>query len=169
MKHKMICIILALIVLGVIGTTISGGENQPAKGGQSKSTSTAKTFKIGDVIQLKNSKFEVNKIRTGNGISGMEPPTGKEYFYVDCTIQNISTEEQTVSSILMFKVQDSDGRSYDLATPGDQNGHLDGKIGVGKKISGEYVVEAPKSKTGLQLVFDSSVFSTGSQLIVDLN
>lgn len=176
MKHKIISVILVFVVLGIIGTTIGGGKDQPTKVGESKSTSTStsskavtKTFKIGDVVQLKDNKVTVNKVRTGNGAEGMSPGDGNEYFYVDCTIENTSKEEQTISSILMFKVQDKDGRACEIAIPGDQNGQLDGKVAAGQKISGEYVVKTTQGKTGLQLIFDSSVLSTGGQIVVNLN
>lgn len=176
MKHKIISVVLVLIILGAIGA--AGGKNQPTKVGDSKSASVAstnssksatKTFKVGDVVQLKDYKVTVNKVRTGNGIEGMSPGSGNEYFYVDCTIENTSSEEQTVSSMLMFKVQDSDGRACGYAIPGDQNGQLDGKVAAGQKISGEYVVKTTQGKTGLQLVFDSSVLSTDGLVIVNLN
>ena len=49
----------------------------------------------------------------------------------------------------------------------DANGQLDGTIGAGRKISGEYVVEVPTGATGLELQFDSSLI--GNQIIVTLN
>ncbi|MCR3760440.1 DUF4352 domain-containing protein [Clostridium felsineum] len=181
MKHKILSAIGVIIILCIIGGAL--GNNSPKKVGENKSAtptaSTSKsdsdsksktqTFKIGDVVQLKDYKVTVNKIRTGNGADGMQPEQGKQYFYVDCTIENTSNEEKAISSVLMFKVQDQDGRSYDQAIPGDQNGQLDGKVSAGQKISGEYVVKVPEGKTGLRLVFDSSVLSTSGQVIVNLN
>ncbi|KHD34433.1 hypothetical protein NL50_17305 [Clostridium acetobutylicum] len=180
MRHKIITGIIVLIILAAIGEAV--GNNSPKKVGESKTASTStqnksdsesksktQTFKIGDVVQLKDYKVTVNKIRTGSGSDGMQPEQGKQYFYVDCTIENTSNEEKAISSVLMFKVQDQDGRSYDQAIPGDQNGQLDGKVSAGQKISGEYVVKVPEGKTGLRLVFDSSVLGTNGQVIVNLN
>jgi hypothetical protein len=178
MKHKIISAIGIIVILGIIGEAV--GNNSQKKVGENKSVSASvpnksdsksktQTFKIGDIVQLKDYKVTVNKVRTGNGADGMQPEQGKQYFYVDCTIENTSSEEKAVSSILMFKVQDQDGRSYEQAIPGDQNGQLDGKVSAGQKISGEYVVKIPQGKTGLKLVFDSSVLSAGGQVIVNLN
>jgi hypothetical protein len=47
-------------------------------------------------------------------------------------------------------------------------GQLDGQIGVGRKITGVYVVEVPKGTTGLELEVDGSLRSSG-QVIVKLN
>lgn len=177
MRHKILTVLIVLIILGAIGG--AAGSNSPKKVGENKSATTStqkseskpktQTFKIGDVVQLKDYKVTVNKVRTGNGAEGMEPEQGKQYFYVDCTIENTSDKEKDISSVLMFKVQDSDGRSCDQSIPGDQNGQLDGKVSPGQKLSGEYVVKIPQGKTGLRLVFDSSVLSTDGQVIVNLN
>lgn len=169
-------VIVIIVIAGIVGAN----SNSPKKVGEKAAPTTTtsskpadtesktKIFKVGDIIQLKEYKVTVNKIRADNGGDMMKPADGNEYFYVDCTIENISKEQQTVSSMMMFKVEDSDGRSYEQAIPEHQNGQLDGDVSAGQKITGEYVVEVPKKKTGLRLVFDSSVL-TGGQIIVQLN
>lgn len=170
---------IALVAAVILTLGLAACGSEPEKVGETKSSSStsnasksdsgkARTFKVGDVVQLKNYKVTVNKIRTDNGGEVSKPKDGNVFFYVDCTIENISKEEQTVSSILMFKVRDADGRSLEQAIPEHQNGELDGKVAAGQKLSGEYVVEAPKDKTGLKLVFDGSLFG-GKQVIVQLN
>ena len=69
--------------------------------------------------------------------------------------------------MIMFKVVDQDGRAMNQSIVDDANGQLDGTIGAGRKISGEYVVEVPTGATGLELQFDSSLI--GNQIIVTLN
>ncbi len=184
MRHKILTIILALVILGGIGSAIGGKKDQATKVAETASTNSKpassdtkkeetkknepKTFKVGDVVQLKDYKVAVNKIRTSNGDDMNKPKDGNEFFYVDCTIENISNKEQTISSIMMFKVEDKDGRAFDQELATDSNGQLDGQVASGRKISGEYVVQVPKGKTGLDLVFDSSLL-TGGQIIVNLN
>lgn len=134
---------------------------------QQNNTSKVKTFKIGDVIELNDFRITVNGIRTSNGSQFIKPSEGNEYLYVDATVENISNEEQTVSSVMMFKVVDQDGRAMNQSIVDDANGQLDGTVGAGRKISGEYVVEVPTGATGLELQFDSSLI--GNQIIVALN
>lgn len=134
---------------------------------QQNNTSKVKTFKIGDVIELNDFRITVNGIRTSNGSQFIKPSEGNEYLYVDATVENISNEEQTVSSVMMFKVVDQDGRTMNQSIVDDANGQLDGTVGAGRKISGEYVVEVPTGATGLELQFDSSLI--GNQIIVALN
>lgn len=182
MKHKIITVILALVILGGIGSAIGGGKDQPSKVGESTSTSSKpaskdtkknepKIFKVGDVVQLKNYKITVNKVYNVPGTDIAKPKDGNEFIAIDCTIENISQEEQAVSSMLMFKVVDKDGRACEYSLMGQtaaNAGQLDGKVGAGRKLSGVYVVEVPKGKTGLELQFDSSLLASG-QIIVSLN
>lgn len=168
-----------IAIIFIVAIVNCGGENEPQKVGEVTPSTHADSheqaeapktqiFKIGDIIQLKDFKVIVNGVRTSDGDGIFKPDDGEQFFYVDCTIENISDKEQVVSSILMLKVVDKDGRSCDQAIVSDANGQLDGNVGSGRKISGEYVVQVPKDETGLELVFDSSLW-TGGQVIVSLN
>ena len=55
-----------------------------------------------------------------------KPADGNEFLKVDITIKNISDKEQTVSSAIMFKVVDKDGRECKKEIFVDSNGTLDG-------------------------------------------
>ena len=173
---------LIVIIVIIIGAANAGGNDTPKKVGTNQPASSSseskedkvetnapKIFKIGDVIQLKDFKVTVNGIRTAtqdkDGIIKAE--SGNEFLLVDCTIENISKENQSVSSMLMFKVVDKDGRNYQQEIFTDAKGQLDGDIAPTRKITGEYVVQVPKDKKGLELEFDSSLF-LGGQVIVEL-
>lgn len=169
--------VIAVVIIGAIGS--SGSKNEPQKVGETTATSTKteekknepKIFKVGDVVQLKDFKVTVNKVYNVKGDDFSKPKDGNEFIAVDCTLENISDKEQAVSSMLMFKVVDKDGRACEYSLLGltaAKAGQLDGKIGPGRKMSGAYVVEVPKGTTGLELEFNSSFISSG-QLIVKLN
>ncbi|WP_368490846.1 DUF4352 domain-containing protein [Clostridium sp. BJN0013] len=177
---KKISVVIGVLFISIIFVGCSS-ESQPSKVGESKSdvqstqtksdqtqNSQAKTFKVGDVVQLNDYKVTVNSVRTSQGDDIFQPKQGNEFLYVDCTIENISNQQQTVSSVMMFRVEDKDGRSYEQTITTDGNGQLDGDVAPGRKITGEYIVEVPQNKTGLDLVFDSSLIS-GGQVIVNLN
>lgn len=173
--------IVVIVIIGI--TAASGCEDEPKKIGETKSTSSSssssvstnssktKTFKVGDIIKLKNYKVTVNKVYIINPTDILTPNDGNEFLGVDCTIENTSNEQQSLSSIMMFKVVDKDGRSceYSLSGVSAANaGQLDGDIGVGRKITGVYAVEVKKGITGLQLEFDGSLIGD-QQIIVQLN
>ena len=168
-------IVAIIIVAGIGGAgsnepkVVSEGEGSTTETSQiqQNNSSKVKTFKIGDVIELDDFRVTVNGIRTSNGSQFIKPSEGNEYLYIDATVENISNEQQVVSSMIMFKVVDQDGRAMNQSIVDDANGQLYGTIGAGRKISGEYVVEVPTGATGLELQFDSSLI--GNQIIVTLN
>ncbi|MGM8297278.1 DUF4352 domain-containing protein [Clostridium perfringens] len=171
MKRGLVVLLSAIVISGALvgcgSDTPKKVEDQNQKQEQQQE-SKVETFKVGDTIQTKDFKITVNKVETSEGGEFVKPKDGNEFIKADITIENTSKEEQNVSSMIMFKVVDKDGRSYNQAIVEDQNGQLDGKVAPGRKMTGEYVVEVPKGATGLQLEFDSSLLNSG-QVIVDLN
>lgn len=173
---KVLIVLMAIVLIPIAvacsdeGTPQKVSENKPASSSGKTESNAPKVFKIGDVVQLKDFKVTVNGIRTATqDKSGViKPEDGNEYLIVDCTVENISKENQSISSMLMFKIEDKDGRSYDQALMyPDLKGSLEGDVAPTRKITGEYAVEVPKGKKGLELVFDGS-FLAGGQIIVEL-
>ncbi|EOU1669095.1 DUF4352 domain-containing protein [Clostridium perfringens] len=171
MKKGLVVLLSAIVISGALvgcgSDTPKKVEDQNQKQEQQQE-SKVETFKVGDTIQTKDFKITVNKVETSEGGEFVKPKDGNEFIKVDITIENTSKEEQNISSMLMFKVVDKDGRSCNQAIVDNQKGQLDGKVAPGRKMTGEYVVEVPKGATGLQLEFDSSLLTSG-QVIVDLN
>ena len=171
MKKGLVVLLSAIVISGALvgcgSDTPKKVEDQNQKQEQQQE-SKVETFKVGDTIQTKDFKITVNKVETSEGGEFVKPKDGNEFIKVDITIENTSKEEQNISSMLMFKVVDKDGRSCNQAIVDNQKGQLDGKVAPGRKMTGEYVVEVPKGATGLQLEFDSSLLTSG-QVIVDVN
>ena len=172
-KGWIVVIIAIIVIVGAVAT--SGGKEGKTKK-VSNSTSAAeskqKVFNVGDTIELKNLKVTINnvyKVESTNEFS--KPKEGNQFLAVDCTLENISDKDQAVSSIMMFKVVDGDGIKCKYSLTGQtaaNAGQLDGTIGVGRKLSGVYVVEVEEGKTGLELEFDLS-FISGQKIVVKLN
>lgn len=166
------------VVIIFIGTIRENRNNEPNDLEETTKTSInslnngkheeIKAFKIGDIVQLKDYKITVNKVRISNGGNYDKPELGNQFLYIDCTIENTSGKNETVSSVMMFKVEDKEGEVYDQAIAAASNGQLDGDLLAGKKLSGEYVVEVPKGKKGLIFVFESSLYG-GEKATIDLN
>ena len=171
-KRVWFWVIIVIVLIGVAGAS-SSSNDKPKKVDnteQSDKSNAPEIFNVGDTIELKDFKVTVNGVRTTTQDSSgfQKADDGKEYFLVNCTIENISDKEQTVSSVLMFKVVDQNGMSYDQKLFTDAEGQLDGTIAPTRKITGEYCVEVPQGQTGLELEFDSS-FIGRQQIIVKLN
>lgn len=179
--------LIIILTIGAIGCSLSSEE--PKKVGEPKQNVAAnknedknnnskkdetkgpKIFNVGDTVELEKFKITVNKVYEVKGNDFAKPAEGNMFLAVDCTVENISDKPQSISSIMMFKVVDQDGRKCEYSLLGQaaaKAGQLDGEIASGRKLTGVYVVEVPKDKTGLELVFDSSLLSTG-QVIVKLN
>ncbi|OPF52720.1 hypothetical protein BH721_05530 [Clostridium baratii] len=171
--------LLIVVIIGGVAGSITGESDEPSKVASSESNEENKennkpdekkeeVFKIGDTVKVKDYEITVNKVSTSKGNEISKPANGNEFLKVDITIKNISDKEQTVSSVLMFKVVDKEGRECKQEIFADSNGTLDGQVGAGRKITGEYTVEVPKNSKGLELEFNSS-FIDNKQVIVKLN
>ncbi|MEF9951095.1 MAG: DUF4352 domain-containing protein [Clostridium sp.] len=176
MKHKFITGLAILFLLVGIGSASSTpekvGEDKPSTEANKKpEANKSKSFNVGDIVKLNDFNFTVNKVYTVKGNEFTKPKSGNEYIAIDCTVENISSTDQSISSIMMFKVVDKDGRACEYSIMGQtaaNAGQLDGTIGAGRKLTGVYVVEVPKGQTGLEMEFNGSLFS-GGQIIVNLN
>lgn len=172
-KGCLIAIVTIIIIVGILATT-GGKDNNPKKVNNSTEATENKqeVFNVGDTIELKDFKVTINnvyKVESDNEF--YQPEEGNQFLAVDCTLENISDKDQTVSSMIMFKVVDSEGRKCKYSLTGQtaaNAGQLDGTIGAGRKLTGVYVVEVEEGKTGLELEFDSS-FIRGQKLVIKLN
>lgn len=172
-KGCIIAIVAIIIIVGILATT-GNKDDKPKKVNDSTETTENKqeVFNVGDTIELKDLKVTINsvyKVESDNQFS--QPKEGNQFLAVDCTLENISDKDQAVSSIMMFKVVDSDGRKCEYSLTGQtaaNAGQLDGTIGAGRKLTGVYVVEVEEGKTGLELEFDSS-FIGSQKIVVKLN
>lgn len=166
LKVKKWFIILASVIMcmGLIACGDSTDKNDEKKEDKNK------TYAIGDTVELKTQKFTVNGIRTlDQDKSGYQKPEdGKEFLLVSCTIENTSDKDINVSSMLLFKVVDKEGLECKQAIFTDAEGNLDGTVLPGKKIKGEYVVQAPKGATDLELQYTSDAIG-GENVVVKLN
>ncbi|MGL5153055.1 MAG: DUF4352 domain-containing protein [Clostridium sp.] len=170
MKHKVLTGILVILLIGGVGSASSEGGSVEGDSSQVSSNEN-KSYNVSDVVELKGLNFVVNKVYTVEGDEFTKPKDGNEYIAIDCTVENTSNEEKAISSIMMFKVVDSDGRACDYSLMGltaAKAGQLDGNVGAGRKMSGVYVVEVPKGTKGLEMEFSASLIS-GNQVVVKLN
>ena len=132
---------------------------------------TSEIYAVGDTVVLKDLKVKVNKVSSIPGSQYNKPAAGNEWIAADITLENTSADEIAISSVMLFKIVDQDGRSQDLSLGGTieaDAGQLDGLLAAGRKMSGAYAVEVKKGTTGLELEFLSGIFGT-EQIIVKLN
>jgi hypothetical protein len=135
---------------------------------QEESQTKTETYEIGDSIKAGNLIFTVNSTRTDEGSDFIKPKDGHIYHIVDVTVENAGDKSESVSSLMMFKLFDSDGYNYSVTFGPETQGQVDGEISAGRKLRGELVYEIPEDTEGLELEIDPTVFGSG-QIIVELD
>jgi len=135
---------------------------------QEESQTKTETYEIGDSIKAGNLIFTVNSTRIDEGGDFIKPKDGYIYYIIDVTVENTGDKSESVSSLMMFKLFDSDGYNYNITIGPETKGSVDGEISSGRKLRGELVFEIPEDAEGLELEIDPSLFGSG-QIIVKLD
>lgn len=165
-----------VIIIGIAAA--SGRNNKPSEKTNTYNSGTktaitasgtekSKIYKIGEAVKLKNYIITVNGIRKSDGNEYNKPHEGYEYFYVNCTLENISEDTQTISSLAMFQLESNNGIEYEQSLTVNGDGQLDGNLSAGHKMTGEFVAEVPKGQMELNFIFDSC--NSGEKVIYRLN
>lgn len=160
------------ILFSLAGCSLS---DEPIKekndaGVSSSEPEQAKTndFGLNETAAFKNLKFTATDILESNGKDFFEPEDGKVFVGIKFTIENISNETQSVSSILLFDAYADDAKcEYSLsANCVFSDGTLDGDIAAGKKLVGWYALEVPQDWHSIDLDVKSSWLSDSSARFV---
>ena len=149
-------------------TIAAESSTQSAEIESTQPASVTETFKIGDVVKAGEAQFTVNSVREDNGNEFMKPKDGNVYYVVDVTVENKGSESLAVSSLMMFKLVDSEGYSQDITVGPETKGSVDGEVSPGRKLRGELAFEISKEAKGLELEIDPSLWGTG-KVIVELD
>lgn len=167
---KIICLLMSLMLL--ISLTACGMGDAPTKesgGGTAVSTEKKETtFGINDAAVFKNLKFTATEIKESSGEGFFVPEDGNVFVGIKFTVENISDEEQSVSSLLLFEGYADDVKlSYSLsAVCAFDEGTLDGTIAAGKKLIGWYALEVPENWATIELDVQADWMSNSSAKFV---
>lgn len=152
---KIILVFMALLLIGC--TTVTPQQvNNPTP-----PPVTTKTYSVGDTIEFDGLRITVNSYRTSKGDQFFKPKNAY-YFIIDATLENISKEAKSVSTMLQMKLYDKESYSQDLTIILDAKGSLDGEIAPGRKVRGEVGFDA-KASDVYEFVF-SGVFTKGQAI-----
>lgn len=148
MKKWLIGIIGGVVAIGIIGAILSGGTED--KGSDKSKGSDAKpakktTFTVGETAELDGVKVTFNSVHDSPGNELIKPEEGKTIVLCEFTIENGSSEDITISSLLNFEFYADDTKATvnALAPAIEDQGQLDGDISVGKKMTGFIGFDAP--------------------------
>lgn len=154
-----VCISMIACSLEDTPTKEIGSTSTQETGSASEKEEDAKTtYGLNETAVFNDLKFTASEMKESNGTDFFKPESGNVFVGVNFTVENISDEEQTISSILLFDAYADDVKcEYSLnASCAFSEGQLDGSIAPGKKLMGWYAVEVPENWSTLELNVTSS-------------
>jgi pSer/pThr/pTyr-binding forkhead associated (FHA) protein len=117
---------------------------------------------IGKAVQVGNTwVVTVNNVKTSPGSEFTKPKSGNIFIVVDVSVKNISSSDQSVSSLLMFNLKNATGQLYTEAFTEFTN-PPDGTVTPNSLLRGQLVYEVPSKDHTFTFSFQSD--STGSDL-----
>ena len=132
-----------------IGNAVGNGSGSE----QGSASPKEETFGLNETAVFKTLKFTATEIKVTNGESFFEAAEGKVFVGIKFTIENISDEEQTISSLLLFDAYADDIKCSESFTGAAafNSEMLDGTIAPGKKLVGWYVMEVAENWASIEL------------------
>ena len=126
------------------------------------------TFGLNETAVFENLKFTAIEIKEYDGTKHVKPQSGKTFVGIKFIIENISNEEQYVSSLMLFTAYADDIKcDFSLnANVAFDEGTLDGEIAAGKKLMGWYALEVPENWSKIDLEVKSEWLSGSSAMFV---
>ncbi len=150
--RRIICIMLSAILLFSLVSCLDDSTLYKETGGGSNGNNTGNSsgnskliFSLNETAVFKNLKITATEIVESEGEDYFVPEDGKIFVGVKFTIENISSEIQNISTLLLFDAYVDDVKcaySISAACVFDE-GTLDGSLEPGKKMIGWYAVEVP--------------------------
>ena len=171
-------LLLVIIVCGIIGGAGSSGpkkvdstdkntnetQTEATDGAENETspenTEKQSTFRVGDSVEYEKVIVTLNTVTENEGGGLFTPSEGNVFVLFELTIENNSSREMAISSILSFEAYCDDfACNYSLSAKqtSDKN-QLDGTVAAGKKMNGVIGYEVPADWKEMELHFAPSVW-----------
>lgn len=186
MKHKIITVVLALVILGGIGSAMGDNKDQATKTAstkettQNKSTETKKeeskkdelkdSYAIGETAKFKGMEMTATKVDISNGSDFDKPKEGKEFVIVAVKIKN-GAKDKLAYNPFYFKMQNSKGQVEDgtFSTVNKDTALHSGELVPGGEVEGTVIFEEPAGDKGLLLQYQDNIFSDKVKIQFKIN
>ncbi len=162
--------IAALTLLACGESTNNAGtatdNSKPPNGNTSTSSNTTPHhFKVGQQVKVGDTwNVTLDSVKTSPGSQYIKPKGGNVYLLVTISMKNASNQEQNVSSLANFSLQDSSGQKYTETIDPDAGTAPDGKVEAGSPIKGTLVYEVPTSMHLFTFSFAPDMTSSGQTI-----
>ena len=169
---KILCFVICVLMIFLLTACFEGEPskevNTGSQGSSQNESSGNEKFYLNETAVFDNLKITATKIEESSGKNYFEPKEGNVFVGVNFTIENISSEVQTISSLLLFEAYADDIKcDYSIsAVCAFDNSTLDGDLAAGRKMVGWYAVEVPKEWKGIEFEVKSSWLSNSSATFV---
>ena len=119
--------------------------------------------KVGETVKTATWQVTINSVSAyaGDPDQFEVPEDGNTFLLVEGTFKNLDKQSQTLSTILMFELQDSKGNKYDEALLTSVTGP-DGTVLANGPAHGKWGYEVPKSIHSFTLVFSEDFGQTST-------
>lgn len=169
---RIMIVLMTVFLLGSLAGCVElesepGKEDYEAVSSQGEKKEE-QSFSLNETAVFKSLKITATEIKESSGESFFSPDDGKVYVGVKFVIENISDEEQTVSSLLLFDAY-VDDVACDLsftASAAFGSETVDGTIAAGKKLVGWYAMEVPSEWSSIELHVKSNWLSNATAKFV---
>ena len=155
-----------VLLLGACTTTSDAPkkENYDEPSSSTQSETKEETFGLKETAVFDNLKITVTEVKESKGANYFEPEDGNVFIGVNFTIENISDESESISSLLMFDsyVDDVNAELSISGTCAFDSNTVDGELAPGKKLVGWYVVEASKDWSEIEVIVKPDLLSNSS-------
>lgn len=158
-RHKILTVILAFIVIGVIASAAGGGnKSSNSTSGSGKSNSSEKTYKFndradkqpkdvevlpGETATVGGVKMTLTNVEYKTSVSDYEKAEdGKTYIVADVTLENTSNKTQPYN-VYDFRIQTAGGQVLDGTYATVPSPLSSGDMVAGGKASGKIVFTVP--------------------------
>lgn len=183
-RHKVLSVILALVLVGIIAAAAGGGNKKtdnntkPATNSNTSTNSAAKatsTPKIGDAVRDGKFEFTVKSIQCGKSevvspdSDALRKSAQGQYCVLAMTVKNIGSQQQGFFATNQ-KLLDAQSKQYtadDVATlynsPSSQQNSW-AQINPGNSVDATIVFDIPKDVTPTTAELHDSAFSGGAKV-----
>lgn len=161
-KPVALIVIAVFIAIGIIGAAL-GGDSPEKVGdtGTNQTTPQQTEFAVGDVVSLKDIEVTFVSCTESSGEGYYTPDSGNVFLFCEFAIENKSSKDISVSSIMSFEayVDDYSTNMSMTGTLAADKGQMDGTVAAGKKMSGVIGYEVPADWKTIEIRFTPDFWS----------
>lgn len=127
------------------------------------------SYAVGDIVAIDDLSLAVLGWRVSAGDDFFQPDPGNQFVIVDLLFVNTGATAESLSTMLQMELKDSEAHAYtiDLSATTVAGASPDGELSPGERIRASVGFQVPAAATGLQFVFDASLFGA-DRVFIDL-